>query len=167
MDDPLSRALGEALEKGFQQVPDMLDSHTPRRRELCDILDDIKSQASSAMRTPFFDGGVDENREPIIQRGATEAGTVHVSARHAHPPYCANLTIYVRSDKEPTPAGHFHVRARCKLSSESQQPPLHREFTIGMKIADDGTYTLDVEQMRSEMADTIRSFGKPSNPANR
>jgi hypothetical protein len=65
-----------------------------------------------------------------------------------------------------TEAGHFHVRARCEVLSDAQQPPLHREFTIGMRVADDGTHTLDVEQLRGEMADTIRSFGKPPTPAN-
>lgn len=165
MDDPLSHALEEAPEKRFESAPDMLDAHTPRRRELHDILDDIKGQASSAMRTPFFDAGVDEASEPIVQRGAVEAGTIRVSARHADPPYRANLTIYVRSDKEATPAGHFHVQARCEVSSDMQKPPLRREFTIGLKVADDGTQTIDVEQLRREMADTIRTFGKPPKAA--
>jgi hypothetical protein len=162
MDDSLSHALDEAPTKHLQPAPQVVERHTPRRRELAAILEEVKVQASNAMRVPFFDGGVDEGRDPVVQSGLTEAGTVHVSARRVKPPYQVHVMIYVRSEKESPQAGHFQARARCEVSSDVQTPPLHREFSIAVTVADDGTETIDVDQLREELADTIRSFGKPS-----
>jgi hypothetical protein len=160
MDDPLSRALVEAPEKYVYPAPDVVDRRTPARRKLPDILAEVKKQGIDALMLPFFDGGIGDHSEPIVRSGVSEAGTVHVSAHRVEPPYRADLMMYVRSDIDSPHAGNFQVRARCEVSSDAQKPRLHRAFPIGVKIADDGTNTIDVVRLRAEMADTIRSFGR-------
>jgi hypothetical protein len=111
---------------------------------------------------PFFDAGTGEDRTPIIKVGMAEAGTVHISASHRDPPYHVGLTLYVRSDVDSANAANYEIRARCEVSCEAEHPALHTDFAIGVTVGEDGSVTIDIAQIRTEIADAIRSFGKKS-----
>lgn len=162
-DDPLSQALDEAPTRIVADpVPDVVDQHTSHPRPVSEILEDVKNQALTALALPFFDGGTDNDSAPIIKVGVTEAGTVHISARRVHPAYHTDLTLYVRSDVDSADGGHYQVRGSCEMSCDAEEPPVHREFAIGVTIGDDGFLTIDVAQLRAEMARAIREFGNES-----
>jgi hypothetical protein len=159
MEDPLSRAL-EQPHAHLLPAPDLVDRHTSRPRAIADVLHDVTEQALAAFNIPFFDGDSGANREPILKVGKVEAGTVHITAQRHDPPYRAELTLYVRSDLESRDDAHSHVRGRCSMSrGVSHAEPLHLDFAIGVAIADDGSLTIDVAQLRAELAEAVRVFG--------
>jgi hypothetical protein len=159
MEDPLSRAL-EAPHEHLQPAPERVDRHTSRPRTIADVLNDVTQQALAAFDMPFFDGGGASNCEPILKAGSAEAGTVHISAQRHDPPYRAELTLYVRSDLVPPDDAHSHVRGRCSMSrNNTDAAPLHHDFAIAVAIGDDGTLTIDVAQLRAELAEAVRAFG--------
>jgi hypothetical protein len=160
MDDPLSRALDEAPQIPRQPAPEGIDRHTVHPRAVNDILGAVRDQIVEALTLPFFDGGGGQDTSPVIKVGIAEAGNVHVSARHLDPPYRAEVTLYVRSDLESGTSGRYQIRARCEMACDAEQPALHRDFAVGVAIGDDGSVTIDVAQLRAEMADAIRSIGK-------
>jgi hypothetical protein len=159
MDDPLTRALNEApTKKSGDPVPDVVDQNISHPRPVSGILEDVKNQALAALVLPFFDGGTDTDRTPIICVGATEAGTVHISASRLHPFYHTDLTLYVRSEVSSADDGRYQVRAECVLSCEAEGAQHRHEFPIAVRIGEGGALTIDVAQMRGEMANAIREF---------
>jgi hypothetical protein len=158
MDDPLSRALEEPHGQ-LHPAPDRVDRHTSHPRAIAEVLDDVTQQALAAFAIPFFDGGSSANSEPILKIRTAEAGTVRIAAQRHEPPYRAELTLYLRSDLESPDDTYSQVRGRCSMSRGiADAAPLHYDFAIGVAISDDGSLTLDVEQLRAELAEAVRVF---------
>lgn len=158
MEDPLSRAL-EGPHEHLQPAPDLVDRRTSHPRAVAEILNEVTEQALAAFDIPFFDGDSGANSEPILKAGTAEAGTVRISAQRHDPPYRAELTLYMRSDTESAGDAHSHVRGRCSMSRGiADAAPRHHDFAIAVAIADDGSLTIDVVQLRAELAQAVRDF---------
>jgi hypothetical protein len=164
MKDPLSCAL-DVVPPRLELVPDCVDAQTSNPRPVSVMLESVKDQAVAAFSLPFFDCDAETKSEPVITVGSVEAGTVHISARRLVPSYHANLTLYVRSDLEAANNAHYKVRGRCEISCDVEQPPLQREFAVGVLVNEDGSLTIDVPQIHAEMAAAITDFGSHSSTA--
>jgi hypothetical protein len=134
-----------------------VDAHTGHPRGVSAILEALRAQVLGALAVPFFDGKGWDDVSPVVKAGVAEAGTVHVFARHRDPPYCAEITLDVRTDLEARDDARYQIRGRCAISREGTSE--HRDFGLAVAIDDDGLVTIDVAQLRAEMADAIGSLG--------
>lgn len=158
MEDPLVRALAESPAPPIHPAPAVVDEHTTHPQPVRDILDDVLQQATAALSEPFFDGHKETTVEPVIKIGVAEAGTVRITAERLEPPYHAVFTLYVRSDLRSTSDGRYEVRGRCELSRGKMETTSQSDFAVGVAIDRDGMVALDVERLRAELAQAIRSF---------
>ena len=164
MDDPLSRALQEVPgDSRRRPAPDLIDRHTEHPHATREILEAVKAQVLEALALPFFDGARVEERSPIIKVRLAEAGNIQISACHREPPYRADVTLDVRTDRESAHDCRYRIRGRCEITRDVGGPSPHREFAVGMSVNDDGSVTVDAAQLRAEMAGAIRSIGTVSN----
>jgi hypothetical protein len=163
MDDPLSRALLEVPgDSRRRPAPDLIDRHTQHPHATREILEAVKAQVLEALALPFFDGPRHEDHSPIVKVGFAEAGSVQISVSHREPPYRADVTLDVRTDFESPHGSRYRIRGRCEITRDVGRPSPHREFAVRISINDDGSVTVDVTQLRAEMASAIRSIGTVS-----
>jgi hypothetical protein len=134
-----------------------VDEHTGHPRGVSAILEALRAQVLGALAVPFFDGKGWHDVSPVVKAGVAEAGTVHVLARHLDPPYSADITLDVRTDLEARDDARYQIRGRCVMSRGGT--PEHRDFGLTVAIDDEGLVTVDIAQLRAEMADAIRLLG--------
>jgi hypothetical protein len=163
--DLLTRALAEApVARKKTSQGEVTEQITPRAQPVSQVLEALQAQAKEAMAGSFFDEGATAKSTPVTKRARSEAGTVEISAKRRDPSVKASVAIDVRCDRdEESDAGRYQVRAQGHLGRESEAGVVEADVSVPVSVERDadGGLKLDSEQMRTGMADAIRSTGTP------
>ena len=135
-----------------------VETHTSNPRAVRDILAEVRDQALSAFAGPFFDGDGSVDTPPVVKVGITESGTVHISVQRIDPSLQAGVTLFLRSDFDTSADCRYHLHGQCEIARVDAQPQIQREFAVPIEVGVDGTLSVDVIALRTELAHTIRAF---------
>ncbi len=156
MNDPLTRALTEAATSRDEPGPP-----PPSIKSLNDVVPDLHDQIIDAVRLPFFDGGIEDQSIPVITHTLLETGSIRVSAHRKAPAYDVTITIDARTVKDAADAlGRYEMLCAGHLYHSAHDRAEERQFSVPVAILEDGTFRLNVEAMRAEIATLITDFAK-------
>jgi hypothetical protein len=166
MNDPLTRALEEAPDRGDERRDDISHHRAPHAPALGVVLEQLRGQLVEAMEVPFFDAGAVFQSIPVTKHLLSETGAVTIFARKREPAYEAEVSIEVRCDHvEPADdeadTGAYEVRARAHVRCHDGRG--HTECGVAVTVREvDGHLQLDAALLREDLAAAIRAIGKAS-----
>jgi hypothetical protein len=155
--------LEEAPAVRHEDPPEVVDAPSRHPQPVVTVLAELQTQALDVLSEPFFDDAPSIETIPVTKRAASEVGGVRVNAKRRQPYVEATVSVEVKCDRDDAAAdsGIYHVRARGTLARVGEGRKVEREFFVPVeRDGDAGRLTLDLNELKNEIATAIRSSGE-------